>query len=303
MVKDWFKLRSEIADAENLAGHFRDGSARAFRERHILQCFLAGTAAALSDADQKGSARPMDNTLLISLSHQLASARSMDVIANNLANVSTPAFQREEPTFQEYVVNADPVEGQLGPQQLSFVQDKGLVRDLSEGRMDTTGAPFDLAIHGKGYFVVQTAAGDRYTRNGHFTLDNSGQIVTSNGDPVLGDGGAITITPDDGDVHIAADGTVSGKNGQIGRLRIVDFANPRLLSKEGSTLFSTTQTPATADDFKVQSGMLEASNVQPVIEISHMIEVMRAYQAVANLTQNQEDLMRETIDKLGAPPN
>ncbi|MGZ6006618.1 MAG: flagellar hook-basal body complex protein, partial [Rhizomicrobium sp.] len=117
----------------------------------------------------------MDSTLLISLSHQLASSRSMDVIANNLANVSTPAFQREEPTFQEYVVNVQPVEGQSGPQQLSFVQDTGLVRDVSEGRMDTTGAPFDLAIHGKGFFVVQTANGDRYTRNGHFSLDSSGQ--------------------------------------------------------------------------------------------------------------------------------
>ncbi|MGZ5938395.1 MAG: flagellar basal-body rod protein FlgF [Rhizomicrobium sp.] len=244
----------------------------------------------------------MDSTLLISLSHQLASSRSMDVIANNLANVSTPAFQREEPTFQEYVVNVQPVEGQSGPQQLSFVQDTGLVRDLSEGRMDTTGAPFDLAIHGKGFFVVQTANGDRYTRNGHFSLDSSGQIVTSNGDPVQGDGGPITITPDDGEVHIAADGTVSGKTGQIGRVRVVDFANPRLLSKQGASLYSTDQSPVTADDFKLQSGMLEASNVQPVIEISHMIEVMRAYQATASLTQTQEDLMREAIDKLGAAP-
>jgi flagellar basal-body rod protein FlgF len=244
----------------------------------------------------------MDSTLLISLSHQLASSRSMDVIANNLANVSTPAFQREEPTFQEYVVNVQPVEGQSGPQQLSFVQDTGLVRDLSEGRMDTTGAPFDLAIHGKGFFVVQTANGDRYTRNGHFSLDSAGQIVTSNGDPVQGDGGPITITPDDGEVHIAADGTVSGKTGQIGRLRVVDFANPRLLSKQGASLYSTDQSPVTADNFKLESGMLEASNVQPVIEISHMIEVMRAYQATASLTQTQEDLMREAIDKLGAAP-
>jgi len=119
---------------------------------------------------------------------------------------------------------------------------------------------------------------------------------------VQGDGGPITITPDDGEVHIAADGTVSGKTGQIGRLRVVDFANPRLLSKQGSSLYSTDQSPVTADNFKLQSGMLEASNVQPVIEISHMIEVMRAYQATASLTQTQEDLMREAIDKLGAAP-
>jgi flagellar basal-body rod protein FlgF len=244
----------------------------------------------------------MDTTLLISLSQQIASATSMDVIANNLANASTPGFQRDEPTFQEYVVSVDPVEGQVGPQQLSYVKDMGMIRDLSEGRMDTTGAPFDMAIHGSGYFVVQTANGERYTRNGHFGLDASGQIVTSNGDPVQGDGGAITVTPDDGNVTIAQDGTVTGKNGQIGRIRVVDFANPRLLSKEGASLYSTDQSPVTADNFKLQSGMLEASNVQPVIEISHMIEVMRAYQATANLTQTQEDLDREAIQKLGGTP-
>jgi len=245
----------------------------------------------------------MDNTLLISLSHQIAAFRSMDAIANNIANVSTTAFQREEPTFQEYIVNVQPAEGEVGQQSLSFVKDTGLVRDLGEGRLDTTGAPFDLAIHGKGYFVVQTANGDRYTRDGHFTLNETGQLVTSNGDAVQGDGGPITITPDDGDIHIAADGTVSGKTGQIGRLRVVDFENPRLLAKEGASLYATDQPPITADNFKLQSGMLESSNVQPVLEIAHMIEVMRAYQATATLSQSQEDLMRRAIQELGGIQN
>jgi len=246
----------------------------------------------------------MDNALLISLSHQIASYRSMDVIANNIANVSTPAFQREEPSFQEYVMNVPPAEGQSGIQTLSFVQDSGIVRDLSEGRMETTNAPFDFAIHGKGYFVVQTPNGERYTRAGHFTLNDSGQLVTSNGDAVQGDGGPITITPDDGEVHFAADGTISGKNGQIGRLRIVDFQNPRAMLKEGASLYNANgQSPVSADSFQLQSGMIETSNVEPVIEISHMIEVMRAYQATATLTQSQEDLMRQAIDKLGSVPN
>ena len=246
----------------------------------------------------------MDNALLISLSHQIASYRSMDVIANNIANVSTPAFQREEPSFQEYVMSVPPAEGQSGIQTLSFVQDSGIVRDLSEGRMETTNAPFDFAIHGKGYFVVQTPNGERYTRAGHFTLNDSGQLVTSNGDAVQGDGGPITITPDDGEVHFAADGTISGKNGQIGRLRIVDFQNPRAMLKEGASLYNANgQSPVSADNFQLQSGMIETSNVEPVIEISHMIEVMRAYQATATLTQSQEDLMRQAIDKLGSVPN
>jgi flagellar basal-body rod protein FlgF len=246
----------------------------------------------------------MDNSLLISLSHQIAAYRSMDVIANNIANVGTPAYQREEPTFQEYVQNVRPANGQTGTQSLSFVADSGIVRDLSEGTMTPTNAPFDMAIHGKGYFTVSTAAGDRYTRNGHFTLDPAGQIVTSNGDPVQGDGGAITITPDDGEVNIAQDGTVSGKNGQIGQIRIVDFANPRALTKEGASLYAADgQSPVTADNFSLRTGMIETSNVEPVIEISHMIEVMRAYQATATLTQTQEDLMRQAIDKLGAMPS
>jgi len=246
----------------------------------------------------------MDNSLLISLSHQLAAYRSMDVIANNLANVGTPAFQREEPTFHEYVAQLRPAEGQTGTQSLSFVADAGVVRDLSEGQFNTTNAPFDMAIHGKGFFAVQTPNGERYTRNGHFTLDASGQMVTSNGDPVQGDGGAITITPEDGDVSIAADGTVSGKNGQIARIKLVDFANPRGLVKEGASLYSANgQSPAPADNATLHSGMLEGSNVQPVVEISNMIEVMRAYQATATLNQSQEDLMRQAIDKLGAMPN
>ena len=105
-------------------------------------------------------------------------------------------------------------------------------------------------------------------------------------------------------MHIAQDGTVSGKNGEIGKIRIVNFANPRALVKEGASLYAANgQPPASADNFVLVSGMLETSNVQPVIEISHMIEVMRAYQATATLSQTQEDLMRQAIDKLGSTPS
>jgi len=245
----------------------------------------------------------MDNALLVSLSQQLAAYRSMDVIANNLANLSTPAFKREAVKFEEFVQQVQPSEGERGPQTVSFVKDTGVVRDLNEGRMETTGAPFDLAINGKGYFVVQTSGGERYTRNGHLALNSEGQLVTDSGDPVVGDGGPITITNEDGDVHIAADGTVSGQQGQIAKLRVVNFPNERTLKKEGASLYSTSQSPSAADGAKITQGMLESSNVEPVLEISHMIDVMRAYQATATLTQSQEDLKRQAIDKLGSVPN
>lgn len=245
----------------------------------------------------------MENSLLVSLSQQMASYQSMDVIANNIANVSTPGYRRGAQTFREYVQQVPPAEGETGTQQVSFVQDGGVVRDMSEGPLQSTGNAYDLAIRGKGYFVVQTANGERYTRNGHFSLDPNGQIVDDYGNPLLGDGGAISITTDDGDIHIGADGTLSGKNGQLAKLRVASFANEPALKKEGASLYSATEQPATATDARINQGMLESSNVQPVVEISRMVEVMRAYQATATMTQSQEDLLRQAIDKLGQAPS
>jgi len=240
----------------------------------------------------------MDMTQLVCLSQQLADYQSMDAIANNLANVSTPGYKRETPLFQEYVEQFAPAEGETGQQAVSFVQQMGSFRDLSEGHFDLTGAPFDVALNGQGYFVIQTANGPLYTRNGHFTLDGSGRIVNDNGDPVQGTGGDISVSANDGDIHIASDGTVSGTNGQIGQLNIVDFPNDRALVKEGDSLYSTTQAPQSAADATVQQGAVEVANVRPVIEISNMIEVMRSYQSTMNMTQTLSDLQRQTIDKL-----
>jgi flagellar basal-body rod protein FlgF len=249
----------------------------------------------------------MDNSLLVSLSQQLAAYRSMDVIANNLANVSTPGFKRESAKFEEYVQQVQPSEGQTGMQSVSFVKDAGVSRDISQGNIQNTGAPFDMAINGNGYFVVQTPAGLRYTRDGHFTLDASGQIVNSNGYALQGDSGAITITPTDMDVQIGRDGTISstvnGLSSQIGKVQLVDFPSDATLSQQGGNLYSTTQTSTAATGATIGQGMLEASNVQPVLEISHMLEVMRAYQATASLSQSQEDLTRQAIDRLGQMPN
>lgn len=240
----------------------------------------------------------MDTTQLVNLSQQLAAYQSMDAIANNLANISTPGFKRETPQFQEYVDQIPPSEGQTGPQTVSFVQQTGSLRDLSEGHLETTNAPFDVALNGQGYFVVQTANGLRYTRNGHFTLDASGRLVTDAGDAVQGTGGDITISQTDGNVHIASDGTVSGLNGTIGQLNIVDFPNDRALVKEGDSYYSTTQSSQPATGTTVTQGAIESSNVQPIIEMSNMVEVLRSYQATMNLSQSQSDLERQAIDKL-----
>ena len=249
----------------------------------------------------------MDNSLLVSLSQQLAAYRSMDVIANNLANVSTAGYKRETAKFEEYMMQVAPSEGQTGPQTVSFVKDAGSSRDLSQGNIQDTGATYDLALNGKGFFAVQTAQGIRYTRDGHFSLDGNGQIVTEQGYALQGDGGAITVTPNDTNIQVSKDGTVSstvnGISNPIGKLQILDFADGTRLTKLGDNLYNTDQSPIAANGITIRQGALEASNVQPVVEITHMIEVMRAYQATASLSQSQEDLIRKAINQLGQIPN
>jgi flagellar basal-body rod protein FlgF len=231
----------------------------------------------------------------------------MDVIANNIANASTPGFKRETAKFEEFITHVRPSETQKGPQALSFVKDAGVVRDLGQGEMTSTGASLDFAINGKGFFAVQTPNGMRYTRDGHFSLNQDGQLVTSDGYAVQGDGGNITITPDDGNVSVGPDGTISsilnGASNQIGKLQVMSFTSERAMTKQGANLYSTTQTATPSTESTVAQRMLEGSNVRPVIEISHMVEVMRAYQMTATLSSSQETLMRQAIDKLGSIPN
>jgi flagellar basal-body rod protein FlgF len=246
--------------------------------------------------DQKGSRGAMHTTQLVYLSQGLAAYQSMEAISNNLANMSTAGFKREMPQFHEYVDQLKP--GKHGAQSLSFVEPSGSWRDMRPGPIEMTHAPFDLAINGQGFFAIQTANGMRYTRNGHFTLDASGRITTAEGDPLQGSGGDISVSATDGDVHIAADGMVSGQNGQIGQVQLVDFPDDSALVKEGSGLYSTTQASQTPDNASLEQGAIEGSNVQPVAEITKMIEVMRSYQAVASMSETHSALMRTSMDKL-----
>ena len=255
-------------------------------------------------APQKGR-RSVENSFLVGLSQQMATNRAMEVIANNLANLSTPAFKREAIEFQQFMVRVPATETEGGQTvNVSFVLDHGVTRDLSDGRMDQTGNTLDLAITGPGYFVVQTPNGERYTRNGHFKLDDQGTLVTEDGFQVQSDGGAVTLQPQDGDLQVAADGSLSTRLQLLGKLRVVDFANERALKKVGGGLYDAAGQPAQASmTARVHQGLVERSNVEPVIEIAHMIEVLRAYQMSSDLTKSGEDLLKQAIEKLGAVPN
>ncbi len=245
----------------------------------------------------------MDNALLLSLSNQMVARRSMEVIANNIANMNTTGFKRESPIFEEHIVRVD-AQGAFGRRKepVSFVRDTLATHDMSNGELKSTGNQLDVAIEGDGFFVVSTPAGERYTRNGNFGLDDTGRLVTSSGNPVLDDGGAeIVFSPEEASVSIARDGTISTAQGVRGRIGIAAFENPAMLKPIGDSLWETSETPLAGGDDrnKVVQGMLEGSNVQPVNEMVRMIDIMRSYQASTELLNAGEDLSRRAVQKLG----
>ncbi len=234
----------------------------------------------------------MDSTSYITLSKQTALRRQMDIIAHNLANVSTSAYKGDTPLFAEYVTRLE------DQRPLSYVRDVGIVRDLGEGPMIETGNPLDVAIHGEGHFVIETPRGERYTRNGHFVLNADSDLATSTGDRVLDiDGRPILITAVSG-IAISPDGTISSGDGQIARLKVVTFADRMALRREANSLFLTNQKPEEPRDVSIVQGMLERSNVKPILELTTMIDVHRSYQANAKLIEVDSELQRKTVDRL-----
>lgn len=227
----------------------------------------------------------------------------MDVIANNVANLGTTGFKAESMLFEEYLMpEAEWTADRPQDREMSYVEDVATIRDFSPGALVQTGAPLDVAINGKGWFVINTPDGERYTRNGAFLLNQAGELVTSEGYQVLGESGPMIFGTNDTGVSIASDGTISTDAGNKGRLRIVEFETDMALKPEGSSLFSTDQTATIMTQPRVAQGVLEKSNVQPILEISRMIEVNRAYQSLAAMMERSDQLRRSAISDLAEIP-
>jgi len=239
----------------------------------------------------------MQNAELIGLSQQTALQRNLDIIAHNLANMDTSAYKVERPLFHTYLASIRDVEGRHD--NALMVNDYGMTRDMSEGALKETDNPFDLAIQGKGYFMVQTAGGERYTRNGHFALSAEGQLVTSDGDPVLDSNHApITFAQDETDFKVARDGSISTSAGEKGKIGVVEFTNEGDLTREGGSLYQTAETPTPSETANLQQGMIEQSNVRPIVEMTTMIDVMRAYTSSAQMMKQADDLSEKAMTSL-----
>lgn len=235
----------------------------------------------------------METPWLIAISRQAALQRDMDVVANNIANINTPGYKAERMMFSEYLVR---------PQKnvpLSFVQDKGMMRDLREGPLTKTGNPLDLALMGDGYFMVETENGQRFTRSGRFQLDADGRIINQLGQPVLSAAGQpVVIPPGSDNITIAPDGSVSAGTDIVGTIGIVAFDNPRMMKREANNLYAMDEAPKPAPRTRLMQGMLEESNVNAVQEMTNMIEVNRTYAANQRVLQDEHDRIRRAIGQI-----
>jgi flagellar basal-body rod protein FlgF len=255
---------------------------------------------------------PMQNTLLVGLSRQVALSRELDVVANNIANLDTVGFKADGAVFEEYIGQTARSGNLPGTDsQVSFVQDRATWINLSQGPLERTGNALDVAIEGSGFLAVQTPRGERYTRNGSLHVNANGELVTGEGFQVLGDSGPITLQPKDRDITISEDGTISVREGnnaktesQRGRLRMAKFEFPGRLQKDGSSTFMAPEGVAPQPDTTSHflQGTIEKSNVHGVVEITRMIEVTRSYTQIAAMLAQQNELQQNAIDKLGAVP-
>jgi flagellar basal-body rod protein FlgF len=243
----------------------------------------------------------MDNAIYVGLSRQILLQRELDIVANNLANVDTAGFKFEQLMSQDDQVST-PAPGGGAPTPIDYVTAAGVARDYTQGPLTQTGSPLDVAIDGKGFFTVSTASGPRYTRDGRFKLDPTGKLVTQDGDAVQGDGGDIVLDPKKGPVTISDTGEISQSGQIVGKLTAVTFDSLAALSKDGGNLYrnDSNLTPQPATSAELRQGMLEGSNVQPVSQITRLIEINRAYDAIASMMASTGQLANSAVQRLGS---
>lgn len=235
----------------------------------------------------------MDAAGYATLNRQSGLMREMGVVANNIANASTTGFRREGVVFSEFIaaLDEDP--------SLSMAHADGRHVDLSQSTIAQTGGQFDFAIQGQGFFLIETPQGQRLTRAGSFTPNESGELVTPDGYRLLDAGAApIFIPPDAKGVGMSADGTLSANGQPIAQVGLWQPSDPLSLQHQSGTMFASAQVEP-AEGATVLQGMLEDSNVEPVSEIARMIEVQRAYELGQKFLDAEDERVRGVITTLG----
>jgi flagellar basal-body rod protein FlgF len=237
----------------------------------------------------------MDNSAYITLTRMAGLRREMSVLAHNIANASTTGFRREAMVFSEFVVSAGHGEASmsmgLGNTRLTYQQ---------PGAMTMTGGSFDLAIEGEGFFQLETPEGPRLTRAGMFTPNATGELVNMEGHRLLDAGGtAIFVPPDARNIVMARDGTFSADGQPFAQVGVVRPSDPVTMSRAAGTLFMVDGDVEPLENATIRQGFLEESNVNPMLELTRLIEVQRAYEQGQRMLDREDDRIKNVIQTLG----
>jgi flagellar basal-body rod protein FlgF len=235
----------------------------------------------------------MDNPGYVALTRQSGLLQEMQLVANNIANANTTGYRREASGFSEYV-------SQAGGDQASLSMARHNMRnpDLAQGALSNTGGRYDVAIEGDGFFAVQGPNGIQLTRAGAFSVNSSSELTTSDGRTVLDSGEAPVFVPADAtDFQISADGTISADGQAIGHIGVFLPIGDRPLIRTSHASFTSNEIEPVGDAQMVQ-GFVEMSNVNPVYEITRMIEVQRAYELGQKLLDQEDERIRNVVQTL-----
>jgi flagellar basal-body rod protein FlgF len=207
----------------------------------------------------------------------------MAIVANNLANANTPGYKADQVSFSTMLSEA------TGLPEVGATQ----YVELTPGAMEQTGNPLDVALAGDGFFVVNTADGRRFTRDGAFQMTGDGAVVTADGNAVMGEGGPLVVDPDAGPVTIDGHGKVFQDGAQLDTLAVVTFPSGAPPVKVGGNLFDGTG-DAPVEEARVIQGAMERSNVSAVLEMTRMIEIARGYEAYQKMVQTLDQTAAQT---------
>lgn len=246
--------------------------------------------------------------LYAAASAMLAGVTQQQNLAHNAANLDTPGFKQTLSTLAEFMRTSVvyPPKADLTGSSQNYLGNIGLGvetspldTDFSEGPMNSTGNPYDVAINGAGFFRIKTPQGERLTRDGRFLRDATGQLVTLEGNQVLGKNGQPIKIPD-GVYGVSNDGSLSADGKVFGQLGLVAFKDPATeLDRDENNLFVAKGSPSSQTLGQVEQGFLESSNVNSAQLMTQMISVARSYEAAQKMVQTQDDLLGKTIASLG----
>ena len=256
--------------------------------------------------------------LYIAASGGTKQLKKLDVLSNNIANINTQGFKRDmliyeekRPPFQQISLNGS-VTRDLNPFQgsdpaVSYVQVTQSRTDYAQGSLIKTDNPLDVAIEGKGFFVINTPNGERYTRNGNFHLDGLGQLVDQKGNMIMTRSDEPILIPfGTKQISINQDGSIFGgteiDQDPLGQLKIVNFNNLHALTKEGEGFYKISDSSVKeilVNDAKVLQGFTESSNANAIHEMTQMIETVRQLEAYQKIIQSIDEVDDQSVNSLG----